>query len=440
MSSVPASLLELLRIPSVSADPAHKGDVANAVQWVADFVAAAGGTGEVLAGTDGPLLVADVPASHDAATAPTVLLYGHVDVQPPAPLDLWETPPFEPTVRGGWLYCRGVADDKGQLWILLEAVRTLAAESALPVNVCIVCDADEEIGGRSAADWLATVDTPADAAVIFDTSMLAPGIPAFNLGARGTAYFHLTVRTGSRDVHSGVFGGAALNATHALVEMLAATVPTNGVLPAELRAGTLSPPAAELAAWRDLPPGQQVLDAQGAVPMDARAAEDFYTRTWGATSLDVNGIEAGSPHLMKTIVVSEAHANVSMRLAPGQKVADVTAALERLRRDAAPDGATVQLDLLSACEPAIVPPDLPAITLALEAFEKTLGVRPVLVRTGGSLPLMPALIARGVPCVLTGFDVPDGNIPAPNERLLVEHLTLGTQTARAVLSAYAGLR
>lgn len=439
-TSVPDSLLELLRIRSVSANPAHADDVAAAVGWVADFVRAAGGAAEIVAGADGPLVVGELRASHRSADAPTVLLYGHVDVQPPEPLDLWETPPFEPTVRDGWLYCRGVADDKGQFWLLLEAARTLVAEAALPVNVRILCDADEEIGGRSAADW-ATSDTGAmDAAVIFDTAMLAPGVPAFNLGARGTAYFHLTVRTGRSDVHSGVFGGAALNAAHVLVQMLAAVIPSDGQLPAPLQEGTVAPTEEELAAWRSLPHGGEVMKTQGVVPLDANAPADFYLRTWGRTSLDVNGVDAGSPHLMKTIVVSEAHANLSMRPAPGQTVAGVRNALEQLLRDAAPTGATFELELLAACEPAVVPPDAPAVTLALGAFERTLGVRPVVVRTGGSLPLAPALVARGVPVVITGFDLPDGNIHAPNERFLVEYLTLGVKTAREVLLAYAGLQ
>lgn len=434
------ALLDLLRIPSVSADPAHAADVAAALAWVAAFVRGAGGTADIVPGTDGDLVVGEIPASATPDEASTVLVYGHVDVQPPAPLELWETPPFEPSVRDGWLYCRGVADDKGQLWLLLEAARSLAAEGALPVNVRILCDADEEIGGRSAADWVAREDDLADAAVVFDTAMLAPGLPAFCVGARGTAYFHLTVRTGQRDAHSGVFGGAALNATHALVQMLGAVIPRDGAVPPPLLEGSIPPTDAELGAWRALPSGADVLAEQGVVPLDANAGAEFYLRTWGRTSLDVNGLAAGSPHQMKTIVVSEAHANLSMRPAPGQSVAGVHAALERLLREAAPVGADVELELLAACEPAVVPPDARAITLAQQAFERTVGVRPVLVRTGGSLPLAPALVARGVPVVLTGFDVPDGNIHAPNERFLVEYLSLGVATAREVLRAYAGLR
>ncbi len=438
--TIPDDLMTLLRIPSISSDPAHRGDVEAAVRWVADFLISAGGEAQIVDGTDGPLVVGELRASRDSERAPTVLLYGHVDVQPPDPLHLWESPPFEPSVRDGWLYCRGVADDKAQLWLLLAAARSLAAEGELPVNARFLCDADEEIGGRSAADWAAGDERGADAAVVFDTSMLAPGLPAFNLGTRGTAYFHLTVRTGRRDVHSGVYGGAALNATHALMHMLDAIVAVDGRLPEALREGSIPPTEEELAAWASLPPGTEVLQGQGVVPLDAAAGADFYLRTWAQTALDVNGIEGGSPQLMKTIVVSQAEANLSVRLVPRQTVPRIARALERLLHEAAPKGTTFELRLISACEPAVVPPDAPAVMLALEAFERALGVRPVLVRTGGSLPLAPALIGRGIPLLITGFDVPDGNIHAPNERFLLEHLELGVAAAREVLSSYAGLR
>src|SRR5215475_15544918 len=167
-------LLELLRIPSVSADPAHAGDVGRALEWVAAYVEGCGGSAEIAGG----LVVGEVRAATGGGS-PTVLVYGHVDVQPPAPLELWETPAFEPTVRDGWLYCRGVADDKGQLWLLLDAVRELAAAGTLPVNVRVLCDAEEEIGGTSAADWVGRDAQRADACVIFDTAMLQGDLPAF---------------------------------------------------------------------------------------------------------------------------------------------------------------------------------------------------------------------------------------------------------------------
>ena len=434
------SLLQLLRIPSVSADPRHAADVEAALDWTVAFIAGAGGEAQRVDGATGSIVVGELAASREARGAPTVLLYGHVDVQPPEPLELWESPPFEPTIRDGWLYSRGVADDKGQLWLLLEAARRLAKEGALPVNVRILCDAEEESGGTSAPDWIAGDERGADACVVFDTSMLVGGVPAFNLGTRGTAYFHLVVGTSRRDVHSGVFGGAGLNALHALITTLEGVVARNGRLPDALREGMIPPSAAETASWRELPPGTDVLADQGVVAVDEGAGEEFYLRTWAEPSLDVHGLEGGSPQLKKTVLPARAEANLSLRLAHGQTVAAASAALERLLRASAPPGATLELELLADCEPSLVSPDSAPVRLASDAFESVLGVRPVLVRTGGSLPLAPALAARGIPAVITGFDVPDGNIHAPNERFRLDHFDLGLATAQAVLRAYAGLR
>ena len=435
-----SSLLELLRIPSVSADPAHTADLQYALDWVASFVGGAGGEVELVDGVTGHLVVGEIAASRAPELAPTVLCYGHVDVQPPGPIALWESPPFEPTVRDGWLYCRGVADDKGQFWLLLEAARTLAIEGALPVNVRVLCDAEEEVGGQSAAAWVAQDERGADACVVFDTAMLAGRLPAFYLGTRGTAYFHVTVRTGRHDVHSGVYGGAGLNALHALIVTLGGVIPRGGRLPEPLREGTIPPSDEELAVWAALVPGSQVLADQGVVPADEQAEADFYVRTWGEPSLDVHGLEGGSPQLQKTVLPACAEANLSLRLAHGQTVAAIAPVLDRLLRQAAPVGASVELELLSACEPSLVAPGSKAVTLGLDAFERALGVRPVLARTGGSLPLAPALAARGIPAVITGFDVPDGNIHAPNERFRVDHFALGLAAARELLGAYAGLR
>ena len=434
------TLLELLRIPSVSADPLHAADVQRALDWVVSFMDGAGGEAKIVDGVTGSLVVGEFASSRAPESAPTVLCYGHVDVQPAAPLELWESPPFEPTVRDGWLYCRGVADDKGQFWLLLEAARSLALEGALPVNVRVLCDAEEEVGGQSAAAWVGQDERGADACVVFDTAMLDDRLPAFYLGTRGTAYFHLTVRTGRRDVHSGVYGGAGLNALHALVVALNGIIARGGRLPEALRQGSITPPDEEVASWASLASGRDVLADQGVTPADERAEAEFYMRTWGEPSLDVHGIEGGSPQLQKTVLPASAEANLSLRLAHGQTVAAIAPVLDRLLREAAPVGASVELELLSACDPSLVAPGSSAVTLGLDAFERALGIRPVIARTGGSLPLAPALAARGIPTVLTGFDVPDGNIHAPNERFHLDHFELGLAAARELFGAYAGLR
>ncbi|MEX2646600.1 MAG: M20/M25/M40 family metallo-hydrolase [Gaiellaceae bacterium] len=431
---------EWLRIPSVSADPAHAEDVRRAGEWLCERVRAAGGECELVDWHGQPLAVGELRASEGADGAPTVLCYGHFDVQPPAPLDLWESPPFEPTVRDEWLYARGVADDKGQLYLLLKAAELLARDGRLPVNVRFACDGEEETGGHSIVEFLAEDERGADACVIFDSDMIARGRPAFNVATRGLCYFHVRVRTGSRDLHSGMYGGAALNALHVLGAALAAVQPVDGRLPEPLREGIVPPTEEELEGWRELPAGADELDGQGARPLDARAAEDFYLRTWAEPAVDVNGIEGGSPQLQKTVLPVQAEANVSIRLAPGQDPARIADVFQRLLRAVAPEGAEVEVELLSSSAAGLVDPEAPAVQLGLDAFERALGTRPLLIRSGGTLPIVPALQAKGIPTVVTGFALPESNVHSPNERLLVEYVPLGVDAARELFSAWSALR
>jgi len=431
-------LAEFLRIPSVSADPAHADDLRRAAEWVCDFVRRSGGRAEVVGRNGSPLVLGEITAS-SGGPAPTVLVYGHFDVQPPDPLERWESPPFEPTLRDGWLYARGVADDKGQLYLLLKAAAELAAEGALPVNVRVACDGEEEIGGRSIVEFLAEDEGPLDACVIFDAGMPERGVPAFYVATRGMLYLHVRVRTGVRDLHSGVYGGAALNALHALVQALAGVLPRDGRLPEPLRAGMVAPTEEELADWRRLKPGAEALSEQGARPADERAAEELYVRTWAEPAVDVHGIEGGSPRLQKTVLPVLAEANLSIRLAPGQALEEIAPELERLLREAAPEGAEVEIERWSAAPPGLISPDAKAVRLALDAFERALGSRPLLLRSGGTLPIVPALAAKGVPTILTGFDLPEGNVHAPNERLLAEYVPLGRRAARELYLALAEL-
>jgi acetylornithine deacetylase/succinyl-diaminopimelate desuccinylase-like protein len=444
MAEAPAAWLdelsELLRIPSVSADPAHADDVRHAAEWVRDFVVAHGGEAELQEGDRHPLVVGEFRASQAPDSAPTVLAYGHFDVQPPDPLDEWVTEPFEPAQRDGWLYARGIADDKGQLYLLLKAAAELLAAGELPVNVRVTADGEEESGGHSIVDFLETDQRGADVCVIFDGHMLAPGKPIFELATRGIAYFHVKVRTGEKDLHSGVFGGAALNATHALMQVLSAVVPVEGRLHESLRTGIVPPSDEERAGWGELESGADVLAAQGARPSDSRAVEEFYRRTWEEPAVDVHGLGGGSPQLQKTVLPVVAEANVSIRLAPGQDGDEISGAMERLLRDAAPEGAEVEVERLAMSPAALVRPEEEAIQLGLDAFEQTVGTRPLLLRVGGSLPVMSALESRGIPTILTGFDLPEGNIHSPNERFRVEHIPLGIEAAKALYRAFAKLR
>ncbi len=432
-------LSEFLRIPSISAEASHSDDVLRAGAWVCDLVRGAGGECELIDWHGQPLAVGEIRASVQPDRAPTVLSYGHFDVQPADPLELWESPPFEPELRGGYLYGRGVADDKGQLYMLLAAARELAAAGELPVNVRFACDGEEETGGHSIVEFIQADTRGADAAIIFDVGMIRRGLPAFTVATRGMIYFHLELRTGERDLHSGIYGGAALNAAHALVQTLSAVIATDGRLAEALRAGIVPPTEVELAGWRELPAGANELADQGARPADPTAAEEFYRRTFAEPALDINGVVSGSPDAVKTVIPSVAAANLSVRLAPGQQPEVIAAALERILREAAPPGAELTLDLKNAAPAGIVPADARAVLLGLDAFERALGIRPPLIRSGGSLPIVAALAERGIPTIITGFSLPDANVHAPNERLLAEYVPLGTAAAKSLYESLGEL-
>ena len=436
-------LAELIAIPSVSADPARADDVGRAAEWLAAFVRGAGGSAEVVPTDTQPLILGELSASNGQnrgqTPVPTVLVYGHVDVQPPDPLELWESEPFTLEERDGWLYARGVADDKGQLYMLAKAAAELHAAGELPVNVRFACDSEEETGGHQIVDFLASDERGAEAAVIFDSGMTRRGVPEFAVATRGLVYFHLTVRTGWRDLHSGLFGGAALNALHVLNEVLQSVRAENGRLPDPLRQGIAEPTGEERAAWDELVPGEEMLAEAGASAADPRAAEEFYLRTTAEPALDVNGIVGGSPVLQKTVLPVEAEANLSIRLAPGQDVETIAVTLEQLLRDAAPNGAELELARLSSAAAGLVPPDAPAVQRGQEAFERAMGRRPLLVRSGGTLPIVPALVDKGIPTIVTGFATAESNIHSPNERLLAEYLPLGIETAKELFRSFSTL-
>jgi acetylornithine deacetylase/succinyl-diaminopimelate desuccinylase-like protein len=433
-------LSELIAIPSVSADAAHREDVKRAGEWVCDFIRTKlGGTAQLTPFGDKELALGEVPASSDPENAPTVFVYNHFDVQPPAPLDLWETPPFELTIKDDWAYARGVTDDKGQLYIMLKAAQRLVEANALPVNLHFACDGEEEIGGTTIVDYLRTGAVDAQAGIIFDGGMTSIDKPEIELAVRGLIAFDVTVRTGDRDMHSGMYGGAALNAIHVLMRCFQAVLADeNGLLPDPLRAGIVAPTEAELQSWSALPPGDMQLANQGARPLYATAGEDFYVRTFAEPSVDVNGIIGGKPGLRNTTLSVQASGEFTIRLAPGQDVHTIGSAAEQLVRAAAPAGAEVEVNW-KGTPPGIVNPESPVIQLALDAFEKTTGTRPLLTRAGGTLPIVPALTDAGIPTVLSGFGLPESNVHSPNEKFLVRYFETGVDTAAELYTAFAQL-
>ena len=434
-----AELAELIAIPSVSADPAHREDVKRAGEWVCELVRRIGGTAGLTPFGERELALGEIPASNGGGDAPTVLDYNHFDVQPPAPLELWESEPFELDIRGEWAYGRGVADDKGQLWLVLKAAQRLVEAGALPVNLRIAYDGEEEIGGHTIADWVTQDERGADACVIFDGGMLRRDVPTIELATRGLVGLDVRVRTGERDLHSGMYGGVALNAIHVLTRCLDAVLAgADGRLPDPLREGIAPPTAEELDAWSQLPPGAEAIAEAGAQPLDAKAGEELYVRTWAEPSTDVNGIVGGKPGVRNTTLSVAASAEFSIRLAPGQDADTVGAAAEKLLRDAAPDGAELEI-VVEGSNPGLVRADAPAVQLAVDAFEQALGKRPLLTRVGGSIPLMPALTEKGIDTILSGFALPESNVHSPNERFLVPYFAAGIDTVAALFTALGRL-
>ena len=427
-------LLAWLRIPSISTGEGDPAELERAAAFVVARVKAAGGEGDVVATPGNPLAVGELRAA-DPDT-PTVLIYGHYDVQAIGDPDAWTTPPFDPDVRDGRVYARGAADDKGNFLPLLHVACALAADGALPVNVRVLVEGEEESGGEAVAEWVRADERGADCAIVFDSGMVDERTPAITVGLRGLVQLGLTVRAADRDLHSGAYGGSALNALHALHAMLAAVLPgADGRLREELREGIVPPTEAELASWATLPPGDDILASAGARPLYPGAGAEYYVRNGADASLDVNAIHAGEP---RTVVPAVSHATLSQRLAPGQDPRRIRATLERLLRGAAPEGTELELTE-DVAEPSLFAPDTPAIALAGQALERALGVAPAFVRVGGSIPVVAELAARGMPVVVSGFSVDDDAFHAPNESFRLKGLEQGEAAARELYRALAEL-
>jgi acetylornithine deacetylase/succinyl-diaminopimelate desuccinylase-like protein len=422
-------LIEWLRIPSISAGARDEDALRAAAEWAAERVRAAGGTASLVDTPGGaPLVVGELRAAR--ADAPTVLIYGHYDVQDPGSPSEWTSPPFEPTVRDGRLYARGASDDKGNFFPTLHVACAMAAAGELPLHVRVLIEGAEETGDDGVVRWVAADERGADAAIVFDSGMVDADTPTLTLAVRGMVMAHVEVRTGSRPVHSGLYGGAALNAFHALHAALAAVLPRDGRLPEPLRAGAIAPSADEVASWAELPDGAGELRGVGARPADAAAADEFYLRTGAEPSLDVHHVQGGQA---RTIVPDVARADLSVRLVAGQKPGEIAAALERLLREALPEGAELSFSADQA-EPALFDPSLPA----LEAARRALG-DPALVRSGGSLPILAAFARRGIPAIVSGFALPDDAIHAPNESYRLAGLEQCAAAARALYEELARL-
>jgi acetylornithine deacetylase/succinyl-diaminopimelate desuccinylase-like protein len=427
-------LLEWLRIPSISTGGGDPFDLERAAAWVATRVNGAGGQGRVIETEGNPLAVGELNAARE--NAPTVLIYGHYDVQSAGDPAAWTTPPFEPDVRDGRVYARGASDDKGNFLPLLHVACEQAAAGVLPVNVRVLVEGEEETGGDAVARWVRADERGADCAIVFDSGMVDERTPAITIGLRGLVMLRLTVRTAERDLHSGVYGGSALNALHALHLALAAVVPgPDGRLRDELLAGAAPPTQAERDSWAKLPPGDELLAAAGARPAYPGAGAEYYERNGAQPSLEVNAIHAGEH---RTVIPAVAEASISQRLAPGQSGQAALATLERLLREALPPGAEMEVEA-EVGEPSLFPPDNRAVALSAQALERAVGAPAAFVRSGGSIPVVAEFAARDIPGVVTGFGLEEDAYHAPDESFRLVGLDQGAAAASELYRALAAL-
>jgi acetylornithine deacetylase/succinyl-diaminopimelate desuccinylase-like protein len=427
-------LKALLRIPSISTLPQHDGDCRKAAEVLAAELTRIGFENVRLIDTVGhPLVYAEWLK---AAGKPTVLCYGHYDVQPTDPDDEWVSKPFEPEERDGNLYARGSADDKGQVWAQIKALESLmAANGALPVNVRIVFEGDEEVGGEGIAAFVASKppELKADFALVSDTELFAPGLPTLCVGLRGMIYTELEVRGAKQDLHSGMYGGAAPNPFMALAQMIAKLKDENGhVLIPGFYDEIIPPSPEELAAWKSLPFDEEHYRKTevGSKSLVGEAGYSVLERTWARPTLDVHGIPGGFTGAgAKTVIPAKALAKVSMRLVPGMTPAKAFELYKSYVEKIAPAGVDVEVRLIHAGDPCLIPVDNVYVRAATRALKEVWDKETVFIRSGGSIPIVGDFDRHlGVPSVMMGFGLPDDNIHAPNEKFHLKNFALGIES------------
>jgi acetylornithine deacetylase/succinyl-diaminopimelate desuccinylase-like protein len=425
-----ASLSELLRIPSISTLPGHRGDVQVAAEWLRDHLARLGFTTELVPSDGHPLVHAEWM---NAPGAPTILLYGHYDVQPVDPLALWETPPFEPSIRNGNIYARGAADDKGQIMTFIAAAESFLAIGPLPVNLKVLIEGEEEAGGRVINRYVAEHGDrlQADVAQVADTGLFAAGIPTLEAGLRGNVYTEVHLRGATQDLHSGLYGGIAPNPLNALSHIIAGLKDPDGriTIPG-FYDGVRMPDQAVLESWRALPGDDEALRHEIGSP--ALVGEPGYSaleRIWARPTLDVHGIAGGfTGEGSKTVIPAEATAKISMRIVPDQRAAAIFELFRKRVLDLAPRGVEVDVRLVGASNPVVIPTDSPYVERAREALQETFGRPAVLARSGGSIPIVGAFQEKlELNTILMGWGLPDDNLHAPNEKFSLDNFRLGTQ-------------
>jgi acetylornithine deacetylase/succinyl-diaminopimelate desuccinylase-like protein len=425
-------LNEFLTIPSVSALPAHAADCRRAAAWLEQHLKQLGcPTVSIIDGPGHPVVWAEGPK---VPGKPTLLIYGHYDVQPPDPLDEWLTPPFTPTVRDGKLYARGASDDKGQVYGLLKAYEAVLDDRKRPpLNVHFIFEGEEECGGRVIYELLQREPerTRADAVLVCDMSYYAPGWPAVYTALRGLLYAEISVRTLQRDLHSGTYGGVAPNAIETLVRILSELKAESGEIRVPQLYQSVEPPTeAELETWKRLPFDREAFLRREVTGKVLTGLKDrtVFERVWALPTFEIHGIRGGfTGEGAKTVIPAQATAKVSLRLVPGQQVEKVGRELERAVAEVAPKWAEVKVTLLHGGDPVQVDVDAPAFGVLDQAFESVAGRKTVQVRAGGSIPIVPELGLAGAPVILTGIGLPDDGLHSPNEKLDLSQLWSGIE-------------
>ena len=433
-------LTTLLRIPSISTDPERVADVRKAAQFVADELTRIGmqnvGLIETTTATHQghPLVYADWL---NAPGKPTVLCYGHYDVQPAEPLDEWKSPAFEPEIRNGNIYARGAVDDKGQMWMHVKALEALmaAGEGTLPVNVRVIVEGEEEVGGEGIAGFVREHgdQLAAYVALVSDTEMFAPDLPTLCVGLRGMIYTEIEVQGARTDLHSGLYGGAAPNPFVALAQIIAQLKDPGGkILIPGFYDKVQKPSEAELKAWKALPfDEEEYREAEvGSTELVGESGYSVLERTWARPTLDVHGMPGGFIGAgAKTVIPAKAVAKVSMRLVPDMTPAESFSSYKAYVESIVPAGVTVQVRMIHSGDPIVISTGNRFVAAATEAMHTVFAQETVFVRGGGSIPIVGDFIRElGIPTILMGFGLPDDNLHAPNEKFHLANFHRGIES------------
>ena len=428
-------LKTLLRIPSVSTLPEHRKDVQAAADWLAAELKRIGMEHvEVMATAGHPLVYADWL---HAEGKPTCLCYGHYDVQPPDPLDEWKSPPFEPAERDGNLYARGAVDDKGQMMMHVKALESLFAahNGRLPLNIRILLEGEEEVGGEQIAKFVREHGDrlKADFALVSDTEMFAPELPTLCVGLRGMIYTEIEARGAKTDLHSGMYGGAAPNPFIALAEIIAQLKDSSGrILIPGFYDAVKAPSEDELKAWRSLPFDEEHYRATevGSAQLTGEPGFSVLERTWARPTLDVHGMPGGFTGAgAKTVIPARAVAKISMRLVPDMTPQESFAQYKRYVESLKPKGIELDVRLIHSGDAIVVGTDNPYIEAATRAMKEVWGKDTVFVRGGGSIPIVGDFERHlKIPTVMMGFGLPDDNLHAPNEKFHIANYHRGIES------------